>query len=244
MGNHCKIYIDESGDLGIQKGTRWFVLTGVVVDDEDETAIREILKSIRLKLNLNNIHFRKLHNFEQKMYVANEVSKGKFEYANVIIDTSKITLKLANNVQKLSFVIYNYASRYLIERLSWLLRDTDRYGDIVLSSRGTPRDKELIDYIETKLLPYKDNSIENRFLKITSKQASSWDMLQLADICATSMLYQYEENGYGFVEPCFNYRLGKHLYTRNGKVMTYGLKYYTNDMRPDESYFTDRMICK
>ena len=25
------IYIDEAGDLGIQRGTQWFVITGVIV---------------------------------------------------------------------------------------------------------------------------------------------------------------------------------------------------------------------
>lgn len=35
------VYIDEAGDLGIGRGTRWFVLSAVIVAKEDESAIRE-----------------------------------------------------------------------------------------------------------------------------------------------------------------------------------------------------------
>lgn len=36
----CTIYIDEAGDLGINRGTRWFVLAGVLIKKADEKAIK------------------------------------------------------------------------------------------------------------------------------------------------------------------------------------------------------------
>ncbi len=66
--------------------------------------------------------------------------------------------------------------------VSWLLRDTNKVGKVVLSSRGNCSRPKLIDYIENKLLNYEFNEIANRFTKIGSKTAISWDMLQLADI--------------------------------------------------------------
>ena len=38
------VYIDEAGDLGIGRGTRWFVLSAVIVAKEDESAIREKMR--------------------------------------------------------------------------------------------------------------------------------------------------------------------------------------------------------
>lgn len=244
MDNTCTIYIDEAGDLGVDRGTQWFILTAVVVNSDDEIRLREIIKSIKTKLNIQNIHFRQLRGFEQRSYVVNELSKGNFEYISIIVDTSKITLKCEKPTDKPSFVTYNYACRFLLERVSWLLRDTNRIGKVVLSSRGTARDQELIDYIKTKLLNYEFNEIANRFTKIESKTASSWDMLQLADVCATSMFYYHETNAYGFITPCYNYRLNKFLYKRNDKLANYGIKYYSNEMKPDSKYFLQRMICK
>lgn len=35
------VYIDEAGDLGINRGTRWFVITGVIVAQEEAEKISE-----------------------------------------------------------------------------------------------------------------------------------------------------------------------------------------------------------
>lgn len=249
MSSKCTVYIDEAGDLGINRGTRWFVLTAVIVNKESEVQIRSTLKSIKTTLNLNSIHFRKLRNFEQKAYVVNKLCRADFEYINIITDTSKLDIaKLKSNksvlTEKPGIILYNHTCRYLIERISWMLRDTGRTGEIILSARGTSRDAELIDYIRDKLLNYPNNEISDQFSGICSKAAESWDMLQLADICATSMFYYHEINSYGFLLPCFAAKLKSHLYQRNGSTDKYGIKYYSEDMRPDNTYFTDNMVCK
>lgn len=249
MSEKCTVYIDEAGDLGIGRGTHWFVLTAVIVNNSSEPALRNIFKTIKKDLNLDNIHFRKLRNFEQRAYVVDKLISADFEYINIILDTTKLDIaRLKSNRKSLSekpsVLLYNHACRYLIERVSWLLRDTDRVGDIVLSSRGTSRDSELIDYINNKLLHYSQNEIANRFTNISSKSADSWDMLQLADICATSMFYYHEVNSYGFVLPCYTYKLKKFLYQRNGTISKYGMKYYNDNMKPDNTYFSKHMICK
>lgn len=246
--SNCTIYIDEAGDLGVGKGTRWFVLTAVIINKTSENKIREIMSSIKRELNLDTIHFRELRNFEQKAFVVKELSGSPFEYVNVILDTQKLDLnKLLGNrsnfSEKPSIILYNHACRYLIERVSWILRDTNRIGDVVLSSRGTSRDGELIEYLDNKLIHYGNNEISNRFGKICSKTATSWDMLQLADICATSMFYYHEINRYGFVTPCYTYKL-RNSHQRNGKIFKYGMKYYTDSMEPETNYFKNHMICR
>jgi hypothetical protein len=60
MNNKCTLYIDEAGDLGFNRGTQWFVLSGVIVEKNDEPLIRNIMKNIKSKLNMNNIHFRNM----------------------------------------------------------------------------------------------------------------------------------------------------------------------------------------
>ena len=212
MSDKCTIYFDEAGDLGIGRGTQWFVLTAVIVNNSSEPALRNIFKNLKKDLNLDNIHFRKLRNFEQRAYVVSKLSSANFEYVNVILDTAKLDInKLkanrANFSDKPSVLLYNHACRYLLERVSWLLRDTDRTGDIVLSSRGTSRDGELIDYIKNKLLHYSQNEISDCFTNVSSKSADSWDMLQLADICATSMFYYQEINAYVFLFFCYTFFL-------------------------------------
>lgn len=244
MNPDCSIYIDEAGDLGIGRGTRWFVLSAVIINTADEPEMRNIINSIKQRLNIHDIHFRNLRSFEHKTYVVNELANGKFEYINVIIDTSQLNIRCKNPSDNPSIVTYNFACRLLVERVSWLLRDTGRIGKIILSSRGTNRDRELIDYINDKLLNFQHNEIANRFTSIQSKPANSWDMLQLADVCATSMFYRFEPNQFGFITPCYSFRLSQKLYQYNGHIEKYGVKYYADSMKPNEQYFIDKMVCK
>ena len=244
MSNSCMLYIDEAGDLGINRGTRWFVLSGVVIDVDDEPFMRATMNSIRSKFNLKELHFRKLRNFEQKAYAVNELCKCNFTYVNVIADCSKINLICKNPNDCPSIVTYNFACRLLLERCSWLLKSRNQTAKIILSSRGTSRDKELIDYIKVKLFDYPQNSINNLFTSITSKPSSAWDGLQLADVCATTMFYSHELNGLGFTTPCFTVRLGKFLYRHGKNVTSYGMKYYSEDMFPGADYYFGNSFCK
>ena len=124
-----------------------------------------------------------------------------------------------------------------------MLRDTDRVGDIVLSARGTSRDNDLIQYIY-RLINSPDNEMcASSFGKITAKSASTWDLLQLADVCATSLFITYELNRWGFRTPCLSKVLQSHLYTHNGSIEKYGLKYFDDAMRPDIRDLRQSWMC-
>lgn len=238
--SNCTVYIDEAGDLGVGRGTRWFVLSAVIVDKQAEPRIRATLNSIKARLNVNGIHVRKISDYYRRAYIVREISNEEFTYINIIADTNKFDRSKIASAE----VAYNYLCRMLLERVSWFLRDTNRIADVVLSARGTKRDGELIDYIQNKLLPYAGNQIAgNTFEKIAAKQAAQWDLLQLADVCATTMFLAYQENGWGFCTPCFSRVLQSHLYAHNGRVDSYGIKYFTPDMKPGVNELKDCWMC-
>lgn len=234
------VYIDEAGDLGVQRGTRWFVLCGVVVKKTDEKAIRENMSQIRTKLNINEIHMRKITDFQKRAFIVRELNQLQFTYMNVIVDTNKFDQgKIPTPV-----IAYNFVCKYLLQRASWLLSSYGTRADIVLSSRGTSRDGELIQYIQNKLIPFPANQIHNDvFDKITAKSAGMWDLLQLADVCATTTFWKYEINGFGFSVPCFSYMLINHLYTKDSKVDGYGIKFFVDEMKPNENELLMTRIC-
>ena len=236
----CTVYIDEAGDLGYQRGTQWFILSAVIVDKADESSIRAKMAQIKSRLNVNEIHLRKITDFYRRAYLVRELDAEHFTYTNVIVDTSKLNLAMASSPA----VAYNYICRMLIERVSWFLRDTNRFGDIILSARGTSRDGELIEYIKERLIPYPGNQIvTNVFGKISAKTAASWDMLQLADVCATTMFLTYEKNGWGFCTPCYSKTLKSHIYSRSGNFDSYGLKYFDPNMRPNSIDLKCNWVC-
>lgn len=236
----CTVYIDEAGDLGINRGTRWFVLSAVIVDKANELQIRRRLSTIKTRLNLNTIHMRNIADFSKRAFIVREINCEDFTYMNVLVDTSKFDeAKIPSPI-----IAYNYVCKYLLQRVSWFLESTGRVGDVVLSARGTSRDGELIQYIQDKLLPYPNNSINGTvFKKISAKAASSWDMLQLADICATTMFWSYEINGFGFTVPCFSIAMQNHLYVKKQAVKSYGIKFFKNEMQPDLTELRKTRFC-
>ena len=234
------VYIDESGDLGHQVGTQWFVLSAVIVKKSDEAAIRATIKRLKSELKIDEIHFRKIKDFYKRIYIASELSNEPFVYMNILVDT---TLFDPGKIPT-ALIAYNFVCKYLLQRVSWYLEDIDSSADLVLSARGTDRDNELITYIQEKLLPYPKNSISSEaFEKISAKTAASWDLLQLADVCATSTYYAHETNNYGFLVPCFSRILSDHLYHRNGRVDGYGLKYFQPEMHPDWEKMRNQALC-
>lgn len=236
----CTVYIDEAGDLGIGKGTKWFVLSAVVVDKSDEPSIRARLNAIKNRLNIQQIHLRKIQDFYKRAFIVQELNGENFTYMNVLVDTTKFDISKIPNTH----VAYNYVCKYLLQRVSWYLKSHEKTGDVVLSARGTSRDGELITYINDKLLPYPDNNIHAAvFNKITAKSAGSWDLLQLADVCATTMFLTYEINGYGFNTPCYSAAMNDHLYRNNGTVNSYGIKFFIPSMKPDIATVRKTKIC-
>ena len=236
----CTVYIDEAGDLGSGRGSQWFVLTAVVVDKQDEPAIRSQIQQLRASLNIHEIHMKKISNFYNKALISKTLAGSPFTYMNVLFDTDKY------DVSKMpTTTAYNYICKYLLQRVSWFLQDTNRIGDIVLSSRGTSRDQELIDYIKDKLFPYQGNSIDpNVFNTVSAKTSASWDLLQLADVCASTLFYSYQKNPYGFITPCHATHFKDKLYRRYGKIQSYGIKYFSNDMIPDITELKKNAICR
>ncbi len=238
--NNCTVYIDEAGDLGINRGTRWFVLSAVIVDKTDEPTIRAQMARIKTKLNIREIHLRNIQDFQKRAYIVRELNDMPFTYMNVLVDTTKFDpAKIPS-----SAIAYNFVCKYLLQRVSWYLEASGKTADITLSARGTSRDSELITYIKEKLLPYPSNSIKGDvFNKVSSRQAASWDMLQLADVCATTMFLTYEINRFGFCTPCFSEALQSHLYRKNKKVVSYGIKFFTPEMNPDINELRKHRVC-
>lgn len=236
----CTVYIDEAGDLGINRGTKWFVLSAVIVDRCEEHNIRHRITQIKQQLHIQEIHMRKIRDFYKRAFIVRELNNETFTYMNLLVDTTQIDVTRLPTYD----IAYNYFCRYLLERVSCFLEDTGRTGDVVLSARGTSRDSSLITYIQEKLLPYPYNNINAAvFEKISAKTAGTIDLLQLADVCATTLFWAYEVNGLGFCTPCFVKVLKSHIYRQNNTLKDYGIKTFSTSMEADIEYLRKKRMC-
>ncbi len=233
--DECTIYIDEAGDLGINRGTRWFVLAGVLIKKADEKAIKVSLKSIKNRFNLQTIHFRKLHDFSHRAFVVKRINEVPFDVFVVIADTTKLIFPKNNKNRSVSCDTYNLAVKKLLLAIRSHLAQYGLLADIVLSSRGTSRDKELIDYIKNDVLASLVAD-DKHFRNTKAIQAPEWEMLQIADVCATSVFYSLEVSELsGLVTPCFYRCLQQHVAKS---------EFYDVAMCLDDDYFDNKILCE
>ena len=63
------VYIDESGDEGINKGSKFFILTAIIVDKEKDLEISKSVDQIKEKLEMNiknQLHWKLLKGLPNK----------------------------------------------------------------------------------------------------------------------------------------------------------------------------------
>ena len=53
LNKEYNVYIDESGDEGINKGSKFFILTAIIVDKEKDLEISKSIDQIKENLEMN-----------------------------------------------------------------------------------------------------------------------------------------------------------------------------------------------
>lgn len=246
------VYIDESGDEGFKFApdgkhdwsSLWFVISAVIVRSENEMDQVGVIDDIRTRLGKDKkfaIHFRDLKH-EQKALAADLVGKKAFRTVSVAIYKPAIASPEAFNER---YRLYFYATRYLLERVSWLCRDTRRdpedKAEIVFSNRAGMSYDELRDYLNTLLRHHANGSKDIRIdwsvidcNLIRSEQHKKLKGLQVADIVASSTFSALHHNRYELTETGYAKKLNKIVYKGRSGVRGYGIKIW-----PDSAAWLD-----
>ena len=111
------VYIDESGDEGIRRGTKWFILTAIIVSKEYDLTLSNKIVEIKNKLGLDRksqLHWNKLLNYDKKIKIIYDLVSENFKIIHIAINTDEI-IKLGSKE------IYPYFMSYLIERVTYFV---------------------------------------------------------------------------------------------------------------------------
>ena len=235
------VYIDESGDEGFafERGSsKWFVLTGIVLEEIKKEKANELLRKVRKECKLLDkkaLHARKLK--EEKLNRALEIICGAdLKIISIIFGKCFIEEEGLKEYPRL----YHYITRFLLERVSWCCGDKKQHlnsGDgsarIIFSKRKNMNYKELVNYIrrlESKAEAYRygigvekveiDWNIINT-KRIEAIRVSKESGLQIADIVANSFFRAIEQDkniNLPVLKPA--------VYCRNNKYLSYGIKIF------------------
>jgi hypothetical protein len=237
-----RVYIDESGDEGFcfEKGSSaWFVLSAVVTREDADIATVKLVDDVREKLGKKpryTLHFRELQHPHRLPYV-DAISRARLRAVSVLVH--KPTIQEPEKFGSEPHLLYRFATRYLLERVSWLCRDHRKNEDDTAKIYFSNRAAMSYDYIRDYLNVLKSNTgmFDVRIdwtafsdpPNITSAAHSSMMGLQIADAVASSLFYACEKTRLGYNEPRYAEMLSPIFYRRSGKLLGYGLKFWPRE---------------
>jgi len=219
-------YIDESGDEGTGgKGTKWFVITALIANQEEATALGHSYHRIKQRINLSAdkvLHWSELSH-PRKKAVTEELVNNDFSICSVLVDTQHPDI-VNTNPRLQGRRLYFYTFRRLVERITWYCDDKGYKVRLYPENKGGIKYEELngyLDYIQSQ----PDCEIrEDCILGVKPKAKSQSNLIQLAD-CVCGAAYNAVEYKYGVIEDSYLLMLKDKLYKRSGKVFSYGLKF-------------------
>lgn len=243
-----RVYIDESGDEGFvfhsdgSGSSRWIVLSAVVVRKKNDLSLVRLLESVRVLLSKEpkkELHFRGLKH-EQRVPYVKQIAAAQLKIISILI--YKPRLRDPEKFQSEKFLLYRYASRYLLERVSWLCRDKHNPGegsgraDVIFSNRSIMSYEDLKGYLET--LKTKSDPMRVRIDwniidpgRVFAVDHSKLAGLQIADAVASSFFCAVNLNRYGEVEDKYARLLLPQCYKHKGSALGYGLKFWPEEFR-------------
>lgn len=240
-------YIDESGDEGFvflpgEKGSsRWLVLSAVVFRKAKDLEAVRVMREVRTLLGKDPkkaLHFREMKHEHRVPYVR-ALATAPMRTVSVLIHKPSITEP--EKFQNEAFRLYRYATRLLVERVSWLCRDTrkDNEGDgsceLIFSNRSAMSYEELRNYLlHLKDKPGIDARIDWNAIRPPQVRAVNHDQLaglQIADAVASSLFFAVNLTQYSEVEGRYFRMLRPTIY-RHAKTgeLGYGLKFWPGSL--------------
>lgn len=231
-----RVYIDEAGDRGHHPASsKHFVVSAVIVRDQDEPTLRNELAALRTTLGRHPdhvLHFRKLTH-AQKLKTCQDVAGFSIAtITNVIFCKDKLAGQLPDGgvaYIKQADPMYLYAVRLLLERLSWYV-DEHGGGPAIVTFAHLTR------FPAMKLHDYRQalrfSSTEIRWSAFGRHQfrinhPNTIELLQVADSAASALFRAVEPDDYGNTEDRYLRELAPKLYRRGAaNVTSYGLKVF------------------
>lgn len=248
MKSSFVVYIDESGDEGFvfnadgSGSSRWLVLSAAVIRHANDLQMVSCLKTVREVLKKppkTPLHFVDLKHEQRVPYIRRV---GELPMRTVSVLVYKPLINEPEKFQSTKYLLYRYATRMLLERVSWLCRDQRRAGEgdgfaeVIFSNRSNMSYEEIRDYLRLLLRQSEANpqkvQIDRTVIdpdRIRSVEHSKLAGLQVADAVASGFHFALKVNRYGETEPAYLGHLKKTLYRHQSQSMGYGIKVWPED---------------
>jgi len=181
-----------------------------------------------------NLHFRKLRD-RDKLLLLEEIATADLRAIAVMIHKPSITNRSAFNQKN---VLYHYAARYLLERVSWCCRDWaangvngDGTAEVHFSNRANLKMQEFQSYLE-RLRFQSDNRIDWSIIKPDQCQIlmPKRDLgQQIADAVASAFFFSVRSLHGNVPQPDYAQALHQVIYKAGTKYDGLGIKIWPRE---------------
>ena len=242
-------YIDESGDEGFvfnedgSGSSRWFVLAAAVIREANDLQMVSGLKEVREVLQKPPkapLHFVDLKH-EQRVPYIRRVGALPIRTLSVLI--YKPLIAEPEKFQNTKYLLYRYATRMLLERISWLCRDQrkqddgDGFAQVIFSNRSNMSYGDIREYLHLLRKQSEANPQQVQIdpgvidpNRISAVDHSKLAGLQVADAVASGFHFAVKVNRYGETETGYLAHLKKSIYRHHKQAMGYGIKVWPGDI--------------
>lgn len=233
-------YIDEAGDEGFvtvtipgRGSSEWFVVGAVIVPKENDLLLSHAVDDLRTLLNRppsKPLHFRNLgHN--PRRAAMNRL--GQYGFTFSVVALWKPT-QGGRTFPKPPYM-YNWASRLLVERLTWYAAERGRKVNLFFSNRSSTSYAQLRTYIRA-LQKDPDCQIRPNTIKDFRPVNQQVKLIQVADFYASSAFMALEPDSFGNSEEDYLMRVRHQLYRRGNNLFSYGFKIWPTAGRDVRRY--------
>jgi hypothetical protein len=248
MSSSFIAYVDESGDEGFvfnadgSGSSRWFVLSAAVIRQTNDLQMVSCLKEVRAVLKKEPktpLHFVDLKHEQRVPYIRRV---GELPIRTVSVLVYKPLIAEPEKFQNTKYLLYRYATRLLLERVSWLGRDQRRPGEgdgfteVIFSNRSNMSYEDIRAYLRLLLKQSEANpsqvQIDHMVIdseRIRTVEHSKLAGLQVADAVASGFHFALKVNRYGETETSYLPHLKRTIYRHKGSALGYGLKLWPED---------------
>lgn len=223
-------YIDEAGDRSHSaRSSSHFLLSAVVMDAAGRVAADSFLPGLKQSIGRQPhqvLHWRNIKKHSQRLHVAQELGKQGFLTVSSVLVCKR---QFPPGVKILDEdTAYLYTFRFLLERLSWLARDSGNLLDYTLAHIVRFKLSTLRRY-EAALRAMPGCQVEWGVIPRGGHISTPRDRveLQLADLAASATYKAFEPDQYGNTEQRYLRAFASRLYRRGSatnSLTSYGLK--------------------
>lgn len=242
-------YIDEAGDDGFSNMSRrgprrdgdsslWLILAAVLILEEQDRERTAAVNRLRAMLNRpfpKPLHWRDLKTDHTKKRRAVALLANEPLVCSFVALWKPGMPETARGLRKKGY-LYNYAARFLVERLSWFATGQHRRLNLLFEHRASTSYADLQRYMaEIEADP--KTSIEPDSIASFAPVESSRKGAQLADYYVSAAREALEPDAYGMLEAQYLLALRHQIYRPPGKsVFAYGFKIFPDAGRDTGRY--------